>query len=110
MRSLISIPESDSDSAIDTDDVQMEEKNGDINSTQTTEVKPVVGTFFSLRVERRDPVKCFRALTDQSLSISNVRNCAVKFVLVSWPSGFVRLMNGLLSETLVWQLNVNLHY
>ena len=47
MRSLISIPESDTDSAIDTDDVQMEEKNEDINSTQIAEVKPVVRKIFS---------------------------------------------------------------
>ena len=55
MRSLISIPEADSDSAIDTDDIQVEEKNGDINSTQTTEVKPVVGKFISLGVREGSP-------------------------------------------------------
>ena len=46
-------------------------------------------------------MKYFRASTDEGLSIYNVRNCVVKFVLVNRPSGFVRLLNGLLSETLI---------
>ena len=85
VRSLISIPESDSDSAIDTDDVQMEEKNGDINSTQTTEVKSVVGKFFSLHVERRESVKYFGASTDEGLSIYSIRNFPFKFVWSADP-------------------------
>ena len=105
MRSLISIPASDSDSAIDTNDIQVEEKNGDINSTQTTEVKLVVGKFFILRVKRREPVKYFRASTDQGLSIYNVLNCDFKVIcLVSWPPSFARSLNTLLSETKIWQL------
>lgn len=42
MRSLVPIPESDTESTIEADDIQVEEKNQDINSTQTTAVKPVV--------------------------------------------------------------------
>ena len=102
VRLLISFPESDSDSAINTDDVQVEEKNGDINSTQITEVKPVVGKFFSLIIKRREPVKYFGASSDEGLSIYNVRDCAFKVIcLVSWPSSFARLVNTLLSETLI---------
>jgi len=42
VQSLVSVPESDTDSAIDTDDIEIVERKRRSSSTQTTSVKPVV--------------------------------------------------------------------
>ena len=43
MQSLVSLPESDSDSTVETDDIYIEEKEKDLPA-KTTGVKYVVGT------------------------------------------------------------------
>ena len=45
VQSLVSIPEADSDIAIETDNVQVVQKNQDTYSTQTATVKPGVCNF-----------------------------------------------------------------
>jgi len=42
VQSFVSVPESDTDSAIDTDDIEILERKRRSSSTQTTVVKPVV--------------------------------------------------------------------
>ena len=42
VQSLVSVPESDADSDIDTDDIEIVERNERSSSTQASAVKPVV--------------------------------------------------------------------